>query len=340
MRASVCRQAVASPAAVRQPRQQRCVPRLAGWRAAPPTPACWPADRPDRPHRPLSLLPCHCSACQAAQQAPKALLAAPPTASARRRRLLFGGELPELAASTSAGSRRWAGQVVGGACTLARHAGCHPGSSSSPPGTQLPARWEAHVRVAKLPHRRTRTTRVLAAAQPQQQQAAPAAAPTSAPAGGSARSGGAAPAAHSAAAAADAAKFEERGQRLEALIQLRKLYRNLLRAEVLVEQPSPVYQAAEAAPSTQDDAAAAAAAEADALRRLEEAVEVVAEMELTAEQIKAGLRSLKACPYDFRLLYRPEQQAAGAEELQARVNSLFKVRQGCGLCVSVCVCVT
>lgn len=114
------------------------------------------------------------------------------------------------------------------------------------------------------------------------------------------------------------------------MIQLRKLYRNLLRAEVLVEQPSPVYQAPEAAPSIQDDAAAAAAAEADALRRLEEAVEVVAEMELTAEQIKAGLRSLKACPYDFRLLYRPEQQAAGADELQARVNSLFKVGRGQG----------
>ncbi len=154
----------------------------------------------------------------------------------------------------------------------------------------------------------------------------PAAAPAGPPGGSSGRSSGAAPTSGAAAhaAAADLAKFEERGQRLEALIQLRKLYRNLLRAEVLVEQPSPVYQAGEAAPSTQDDAAAAAA-EADALRRLEEAVEVVAEMELTAEQIKAGLRSLKACPYDFKLLYRPEQQAAGADELQARVNSLFKV---------------
>ncbi|PRW56758.1 LETM1 and EF-hand domain-containing anon- mitochondrial [Chlorella sorokiniana] len=166
----------------------------------------------------------------------------------------------------------------------------------------------------------------MAAAQPQQQQATPAAAPAAPPGGSGARSGGAAPASAAHTAAADLAKFEERGQRLEALIQLRKLYRNLLRAEVLVEQPTPVYQAAEAAPSSaQDDAAAAAAAEADALRRLEEAVEVVAEMELTAEQIKAGLRSLKACPYDFRLLYRPEQQAAGADELQARVNSLFKV---------------
>lgn len=123
---------------------------------------------------------------------------------------------------------------------------------------------------------------------------------------------------------------EQRGRRLEAMVQLRKLYRNLLRAEVLVEQPSPVYQppepAAAADAAAVEDPAAATAREAAEQLRVEEAVEVVAEMELTAEQIKAGLRSLRACPYDFRLLFRPEQQAVAAEELDARVASLFQVR--------------
>ena len=34
----------------------------------------------------------------------------------------------------------------------------------------------------------------------------------------------------------------ERVERLETLIRLRKLYRNLLRADRLLAQPSPVYQ--------------------------------------------------------------------------------------------------
>ena len=143
---------------------------------------------------------------------------------------------------------------------------------------------------------------------------------------------------------------EQRGQRLEAIIQLRKLYRNLLRAEGLLEHPSPDYEAptepgttkmwvggsssaaaaGEAAPASSDgssdgelEPAAVTAAEAEAQRRLEEAVEVVAEMELTAEQLKAGLRSLRACPYDFPRLFKPEQQQQAAPELEARVAALF-----------------
>ena len=45
-----------------------------------------------------------------------------------------------------------------------------------------------------------------------------------------------------AAAAAVGSKGSQRAARLEVLVQLRKLYRNLLRAESLLEQPSPVYQ--------------------------------------------------------------------------------------------------
>jgi hypothetical protein len=117
------------------------------------------------------------------------------------------------------------------------------------------------------------------------------------------------------------------------MIQLRKLYRNILRAEALVQQPRPVYQppepaaaaaAAAAAESQSADAAAlAAAADDDAQRRLYEAVEVVAEMELTAEQMKAGLRSLRASPFEFPLLFRKEEQAGAAEALEERVAMLF-----------------
>lgn len=116
-------------------------------------------------------------------------------------------------------------------------------------------------------------------------------------------------------------------------MQLRKLYRNLLRAESLVMQASPVYAPSPEAPTAaaeDEDPAAAAAREAEERRRVEEAVEVVAEMELTAEQIKAGLRSLKACPYDYKLVFRPEQQAAAAEELDMRVASLYQVRWPAG----------
>lgn len=115
------------------------------------------------------------------------------------------------------------------------------------------------------------------------------------------------------------------------MIQLRKLYRNLLRAEALVVEPTPVYQPPppppEAAPEegngSADAVAAAAAAEADEAQRLEAAVEVVAEMELTAEQLKAGLRALKACSYDFSRLFREEAGKAAAAELEQRVAALY-----------------
>ncbi|KAL4443418.1 hypothetical protein ABPG75_011155 [Micractinium tetrahymenae] len=130
------------------------------------------------------------------------------------------------------------------------------------------------------------------------------------------------------------------------MIQLRKLYRNLLRAEGLLQHPSPVYEApaepgttkksvggagaaAGAAPSSgseggeEPEPAAVTAAEAEAVRRLEEAVEVVAEMELTAEQLKAGLRALRACPYDFPQLFKKEVQPDAAVQLDGRVAALF-----------------
>ncbi len=143
------------------------------------------------------------------------------------------------------------------------------------------------------------------------------------------------------------ARSDERGHRLEAMIQLRKLYRNLLRAEGLLQHPSPVYEApteagttkksvggagaaagAAASSSSEGDEepepAAVSAAEAEAARRLEQAVEVVAEMELTAEQLKAGLRALRACPYDFPQLFKKEAQADAATQLDSRVAALLQ----------------
>lgn len=47
-------------------------------------------------------------------------------------------------------------------------------------------------------------------------------------------------------------------------------------------------------------------------------------MELTAEQLKAGLRALRACPYDFPKLFKSELQPEAATQLDGRVASLFQ----------------
>ena len=84
-----------------------------------------------------------------------------------------------------------------------------------------------------------------------------------------------------------------RAARLETALTLRKLYRNLLRAEPLLQLPHPVYEApaAERPPldintATTMDIADAAAADDEAQRRIDEAVVLVAEMELTAEELR------------------------------------------------------
>lgn len=105
------------------------------------------------------------------------------------------------------------------------------------------------------------------------------------------------------ASASDAvSKSAERVGGLQAKILLRKLYRNLLRAEPLLELPSPVYQPPEEAPpldpgaaNAMDLATAAAAAEDEAQRRVDDAVDIVAEMELTAEELRVSGHSLLVC---------------------------------------------
>ena len=109
-----------------------------------------------------------------------------------------------------------------------------------------------------------------------------------------------------------AAESPARVRRLETLVELKKLYRNCLRADTLLSLASPVYEplpegsdaaaAAASAPAAASAAAASAAASAagdgagQAADAAEErriaAVELVAEMQLTSEQLRQGLRAL------------------------------------------------
>lgn len=100
------------------------------------------------------------------------------------------------------------------------------------------------------------------------------------------------------------AKSQARIRRLEVLAALRKLYRNLLRAEGLLAQPEPIYQCQTVEGTEEDQQTADEEA-------LEAAVELVAEMELTAEQLRSGLRSLSS---GFKQVYE-NMDADAAEQL-------------------------
>ncbi|EIE25017.1 hypothetical protein COCSUDRAFT_40379 [Coccomyxa subellipsoidea C-169] len=86
-----------------------------------------------------------------------------------------------------------------------------------------------------------------------------------------------------------------RVQRLEILIRLRKLYRNLLRADGLLAQPSPVYQPYQrpAGKRKGSEEELAEEEEEEERERQEAAIELVGEMQLTAEQLKASLFCLQ-----------------------------------------------
>ena len=81
---------------------------------------------------------------------------------------------------------------------------------------------------------------------------------------------------------------EDRISRLEVALTLRKLYRNLLRADLLLQFPSPIYKAEELetevadATSSTDPSEAAIAAQ----KKIDEAIDFVAELELTAEELR------------------------------------------------------
>ena len=140
------------------------------------------------------------------------------------------------------------------------------------------------------------------------------------------------------------AKAARRASRLQSALVLRKLYRNLLRAEPLLQLPSPVYQPPEENDTLLDPdqansidmAAATAAADTRLQERIEEAVVLIAEMELTAEELRVGLRALKSQPERYGLLFssssngkkgKADANAASASEyedtIQARVKEVY-----------------
>ncbi len=137
------------------------------------------------------------------------------------------------------------------------------------------------------------------------------------------------------------AKAARRSARLQSALLLRKLYRNLLRAEPLLQLPSPVYQPPEESSSpaadiqldsenaTSMDLAAAAAADAAQRQaqleeRIDEAVVLIAEMELTAEELRLGLRALKSQPERYGLLFSNPKTSTDPAELEDQIQSRVK----------------
>lgn len=108
-----------------------------------------------------------------------------------------------------------------------------------------------------------------------------------------------------ASSAAAAERSQARLRRLSLLCVLRKLYRNLLRADGLLRQPCPIIQTPELAngvsrhphayyPKRKPVVVDESEMDDEAKERRDAAVEVVAEMQLTAEQLRAELRTVTA----------------------------------------------
>ncbi|KAL0029741.1 hypothetical protein WJX79_006839 [Trebouxia sp. C0005] len=119
----------------------------------------------------------------------------------------------------------------------------------------------------------------------------------------------------------------ERVKRLKVLVQLRKLYRNLLRAERLLSTSSPVHQKPEEVKPSKGRKVKRVPVPEDNLQEqemLEAAVEVVAEMQLTADELKLGLRRLVAGEKDFCQVFQPDDQTNAKEQIVARANKYSK----------------
>lgn len=115
----------------------------------------------------------------------------------------------------------------------------------------------------------------------------------------------------------------ERVKRLKILVQLRKLYRNLLRAERLLATSSPVYQKPEETKPSKGRNVKQSPVQEDHLEEqemLEAAIEIVAEMQLTADELKLGLRRLVTGEKDFSTVFQPDDQADVQEQIVARAN--------------------
>jgi len=136
---------------------------------------------------------------------------------------------------------------------------------------------------------------------------------------------------------ADPIRFsDERVARLEVALTLRKLYRNVLRAETMLKVACPVY-VVEESPSTEAVDAISAlstpstSSEQEELeerkqRRVDAAVEYVAELELTADELRMILSTLKTQAGDVSLLFPNLEESPHkiVRDMKDTVKSLYK----------------
>lgn len=125
----------------------------------------------------------------------------------------------------------------------------------------------------------------------------------------------------------------EKVARLELSLTLRKLYRNLLRAETLLKFPCPVYQPEEEemmmASSVEEegstlDAVEREAADRERERKIDEAVDYVAELELTADELRMILSTLKNQVEDFPLIFPDQDPQKLIGDMRDYVKSMYK----------------
>lgn len=117
----------------------------------------------------------------------------------------------------------------------------------------------------------------------------------------------------------------ERAARLESMLALRRLYRNLLRAEPLLQLASPVYVPYDKTTSDNDQSLGAGdTADAEAQARIDEAVALVAEMELTAEELRLGIKALKAAPQRYGELFDTEDPEEIENRIEGKVREVYR----------------
>ena len=125
----------------------------------------------------------------------------------------------------------------------------------------------------------------------------------------------------------------ERVARLEVALTLRKLYRNVLRAETMLKAACPVYTAdVEGASSSSSPSSSPTEGltpeevEEWEQRRVEAAVEYVAELELTADELRMILSTLKAQAGDVALLFPESEESPHkiVRDVKDTVKSLYK----------------
>jgi len=117
----------------------------------------------------------------------------------------------------------------------------------------------------------------------------------------------------------------DRVARLEVALTLRKLYRNLLRAETMLKFPCPVYEPDQDGDGKQQkDAMSVEEADAEKKRKIDEAVDYVAELELTADEMRMILSTLKAQSDDIALLFPGVDPKAMVTDLRDSVKSMYK----------------